>query len=525
MIPAPLLTHDERQRWTLAFGDHLAERLRWLAGYVNEHRRQPAQLKPYADSLIALIRQAYPYPALARPVVNLILALHPLPERWGYWTAWEEVLQTGADIAASQAWQPQQAELLAYQAQLLWSCYRCDEAVAVGRRALSIAEAAGAVRPLGIAGGALVSSLGVLGQVAAAEEVLAELLQKTAFLRPTAIEADYDAAMLALENSLALLLRQQGRQDEAIAATQRMVQRVAGKTHISPYRLGDIYVEQSTMLWAGGHYQTAVHALQTAIALFEQVEDTTAAVFARGNLGLVYWSMARYVLAEQGMQQCAAYCEQVNARWRLVNEIGNLAVVYLGQGKLRRALHYAHRHLDLAQRTGHTREVSRAKLNQGAILVYLGEYEAARQELEESLARVTGEGRQELIAAVQLDLSLCYAGLGQHEAAYDMAQQAYTRAMEMSFPGLTIIALRVLALHGPSEARIHHLKQALSLARRHGRLSDEAGCLFSLAGLAMDKKERAVYWQQAARLLQQMGATAWLDGRSPGNPPFLALML
>lgn len=525
MIPALSLTHNERQKWTQAFGDHLAERLRWLAGYVDEHRRQPAQLKPYADSLIALIRQVCPYPGLAQPVVNLILALHPLPERWGYWTAWEEVLQTGASIAASHAWEQQQAELLAYQAQLLWSCYRCEEAVAVGRRALSIAEASGAVRPLGIAGGALVSSSGVLGQVAAAEDLLVELLQKTAVHRPTATESDYDAAMLALENSQALLLRQQGRQDEAIAATQRMVQRVAGKSHISPYRLGDIYVEQSTMLWAGGHYQTAVHALQTAIALFEQVEDTTAAVFARGNLGLVYWSMARYDLAEQGMQQCAAYCEQVNARWRLVNEIGNLAVVYLGQGKLRRALHYAHRHLDLAQRTGHTREVSRAKLNRGAILVYLGEYETARQELEESLARVTGESRQELIASVQLDLSLCYAGLGQQETAYRFARQAYARATEMSFPGLTIIALRTLALHGAPKTRVHLLQQALSLARQHGRLSDEAGCLFSLAGLATDKRERAGYWQQATQLLQKMGAAAWLDGRSPDDPPFLALML
>lgn len=524
-MPTSPLTLQERQKWTRDFSSHLAERLRWMVGYVREQRPKPAVLKPYADSLIALIRQARQHPSLAQPVVNLILALHPLPERWGYWTAWEEVLQTGADIAAAHGWRQQQAALLAYQAQLLWSCTRCEEAARVGRHALQIAETADATQPLGIAGGALISALGAQGKVAEAEVLLADLLEKTAARRSTTSQADYDNTILALENSQALLLRQQGRQAEAIAATQRMVQRAEGKAHISPYQLGDIVVEQSTMLWAGGEYQAAVSALQTAIALFEQAEDTAVAVFARGNLGLVYWSMARYDLAEQGMRQCAAFCEQVNARWRLVNELGNLAVVYLGQGNLRRALRYVNRHFELAQLVGHTREVSRARLNRGAILVYLGDYESARQELAASLERVTGEGRQELIAAVQIDLSLCYAGLGQWEVAHRFAHQAYTMAGEMTFPGLTIIALRTLAQFGSAEERVRYLQQALALARSHHRLLDEAGCLFSLAGLTQDKTEQATYWQQATHLLQKMGATSWLEGASPDKPPFLALML
>jgi tetratricopeptide (TPR) repeat protein len=525
MFSAASLTLTERQQWTNNFGSHLAGRLQWMVGYVAEHRQKPAQLKPYADSLITLIRQAWRDPTLARPVVNLILALHPLPERWGYWTAWEEVLQTGARIAARHAWPLPQAELLAHQAHLLWSCNRGEEAVTVGRHALQIAETIGAIRPLGIAGGALVSALRVLGQVEEAGELLAELLQKTAVLRPTATQADYDTAMLALEGSQALLLRQQGQPDNAIAVAERLLHRAEGKSHISPYQLGDAYVEQSTMLWIGGHYPAAVHALQTAITLFEQVEDTAAATFARGDLGLVYWSMARYDLAEQGMKQCAAYCEQVNARWRLVNEVGNLAVVYLGQGRLHLALHYANRHLDIAQRSGHAREVSRARLNRGAILVYLGDYESARLELEGSLERVIGEGRQELIAAVQLDLSLCMAGLGEGETAVQLAQNAYTMAEAMNFPGLTIIALRTLARYAlPTEAK-DHLRRALTLARQHDRVQDEAACLFSLAGLATNKTEQATSWQQATRLLEEMGATAWLENASPDHPPFLALML
>lgn len=525
MIAAAPLTLDERQKWTRDFESHLAGRLQWAIAYAGEHRGKPARLKPYHDSLITLIKQAWPYPQLARSVVDLILTLHPLPERWGYWVVWEDVLQVGASIAARHTWRSPQAELLAHQAHLLWSCNRCEEAAVTSRRAFRLAEALGAMLPMGIAGAALVNSLSALGQVEEAQSLLSRLLEKTAVLRLTAAAADYAAAMLALERSQALLLRQKGKQDEATAVAHRMLQRVKSKANVSPYQLGDTYVEQATMLWAGGDYPAAVQALQEAIRLFEQVEDTVAAVFARGNLGLVYWSMARYDLAEQGMRECIAFCEQANARWRLISDVGNLAVVYLGQGKLRQALHYVNRHFDLAQRYGHIWETSRARLNRGAILVYLREYETARQELVESLERVTREGRQELIASVQIDLSLCYAGLGERELARRLANSAYAMAEEMSFPGLTIIALRNLAQYGKADERRDRLHRALSLTRQRHRLLDEAGCLFSLAELTKDKVKRAGYWQQARQLLEKMGATAWLEQHSPHNPPFLALML
>ncbi len=521
----PAFALDERQRWTEAFASHLADRLHWLAAYAQEHRPKPALLRPYADSFITLIRQARQFPALARPCLNLILSLHPLPERWGHWTAWEEVLREGAALAGQHGWPAEQAELLAHQAQLLGSCSRHDQAADVARRAIPLAQQSGLVRPLALSGAALANALGVMGQVAAAETLLEELLAQTAVLRPTAAPSDFDAAMLSLENSQALLLRQQGRPAEAIAAVQRMVKRVQGKPHISPYQVGDAYVDQATMLWAGGDYQTAVRALQTAIHLFEQVQDTAAATFARGNLGLVYWSMARYDLAEQYMTQCATYCEEHNAQWRLINEVGNLVVVYLGQGKLAQAQQYVERHLDLARRYGHTREESRARLNRGAVLVYLGDYAAARQELEESLALVTSEGRQELIAAVQTDLSLCYAGLGDLQTAQQFAMSAHTMAEQMSFPGLTIITLRALARFGAPETRRAHLHSALSLAQRHDRPFDEAACLFSLAGLSTTRNERITCWQQATYLLESMGATTWLAGHTADAPPFLALML
>lgn len=522
MMIAQPLTFDERKQWTGYFQSHLAERLHWVTAYVSGHQQKLSYLQPYGDSLLALIRQACLQPQLSQATVDLILALHPLPERWGYWDRWEEVLQSGARLAAN-SWQT--AELLAHQAYLLWSCSRWSKAVVVGRAALRKAEQLQTVLPMGIGGSALVNSLNALGRQEEAEQLLHHLLDNTAELRPLNSESHSITALISLKHSQALLYRLQGKQAQAMAVARQMLHLAKEQPNISPFRLGDTYVEQATMLWAGGDYEAAVKALQEAIHLFERVGDRVAAIFASGNLGLVYWSMAQYDLAEQRMKQCVAFCEQSNVRWRLISEVGNLAVLYLGQGRLQQALHYAENHFDMAQQYGHNLEASRARLNRGAILTYLQAYDTALKDLEMSLAQVRAEGRQELVAAVQIDLSLCYAGLNQPQKAEQYAHNAYEMAEQMAFPGLTIIALRTLARYSQQEERITRLQTALGLAEKHQRRLDEAGCLFSLVGLTADQSKQTAYWQRAVHLLAEIGAAAWLDNHSRQNPPFVALML
>ena len=54
---------------------------------------------------------------------------------------------------------------------------------------------------------------------------------------------------------------------------------------------------------------------------------------------------------------------------------------------------------------------------------------------------------------------------------------------------------------------------------------DEAGCLFSLAAIETDAAQGHAYYQAAARLLEQMGATQWLAGKSLADPPSLPLTI
>jgi len=77
----------------------------------------------------------------------------------------------------------------------------------------------------------------------------------------------------------------------------------------------------------------------------------------------------------------------------------------------------------------------------------------------------------------------------------------------------------------PPAERRELLTEMWAAARATGRPMDEAGCLFALAAIDADPAERAAHYRAGVELVQQMGATAWLVGRSPANPPWLPMMI
>ncbi len=55
------------------------------------------------------------------------------------------------------------------------------------------------------------------------------------------------------------------------------------------------------------------------------------------------------------------------------------------------------------------------------------------------------------------------------------------------------------------------------------RSTISAGCLFSLAALENDAAERDRLYDQAAAMLREMEAEAWMAGHSPADPPLLPM--
>jgi hypothetical protein len=155
----------------------------------------------------------------------------------------------------------------------------------------------------------------------------------------------------------------------------------------------------------------------------------------------------------------------------------------------------------------------------------LGRYEEALEDIEFSLNLYREQGRLEGTIVTTIDLVMYLRGIGEHERAAELARENYEAAWNEDFPHLHIVTARCLALFQSPAEQEALLRRALALAREHERPMDEAGCLFSLAAIAANGKDRADYYQEAVRLLERMGATGWLDGKSPDDPPLLPMTI
>lgn len=519
MIPSPGAWAQQQETYTAVYAAQLPAQLRRVIDLVHERRAGPDTLAPYFDSCLALLERASA-PQLSALWLELVAALHPLPLRWRRWEEWARVLTQAAERSAAAGDGANQARYLAAQAGLLRHFGRLEEALTTARTAVDLAAAARAPLPLAEAGSTAVAALRFQARMAEAETLLAELsrsLYEISAGEPPAL------ALSQLDLQRMDLLRSAGNLPEAVELADHILAPLEKEAAPDTHLLAGMLRRRATIYWAAGRYPAAVSDLQRSAALFELASDPLEALFSRGNLGLVYYSMAKYDEAEAHIRAVIAAGEEMHATWRLIRDVGNLAAVYLARGELDTAARYAERHLDLATASGDGAERSRATSNLTAIRAYLGEVAASLPGLQAVYDDFRAQGRPESLLAAQVDLAVAWHLLGDQEACLDHALAVLAHPTAARVPTLRILGLRALALcAAPDEARAA-LREALALAREHGRRLDEAACLLSLA--ALDESREAELWAEGAELLHEIGAPAWLDGRSPANPPLVALIL
>ncbi|HXF63135.1 MAG TPA: hypothetical protein VNK95_16030 [Caldilineaceae bacterium] len=511
----------QRVRWTAYYEQHLQDRLRWAKHFIAERHRQPARLKAHVASLFALLRQARARPAFHPLAVEVIAALHPWPGRWGRWSEWEEALCWAVAVCAQAGWPAQQARFLGELAHILFYTGRPTEAAEVGQGAIALAQQHGEALALAYGGTALVASLVIAGQRAAAQATLARLLDDALVRAPCEPAQARAAAMLRLK--AADLQRRQGNLEAAVAAVSEVIALLERLAADDAHLLAHAHRDRSVMALALGDYDLAAADLDRAQALFAQAEELFGLALVFSSRGLLAWNRGDLVEAEAAIRQGIALTEQVNAQWHLVHEIGNLGLVYLCQGELHRALQHFEQQRVMAAQLGEVKEAKRAIGNRGVARLHLGDYAEAKADLEEELAFFGGQAYQAYVGCTLVNLSWCSAALGNQERALALAEAARALGEQTGSLALRIVALRCLAECLSPQARAAPLRQALALARGRRRF-DEAACLLSLAGTVDDEAERAVLWQEGRRLLEAMQATAWVAQRQPHQPPRLPLL-
>lgn len=514
---------DERQRWMQFYAERLSAQLRRAAVLAADSPSQA--LQPHFDTFLSLLNATAARIELSHLWLGLVKQLHPLPVRWGQWSAWLAILRQASRKAAALAQPEQQAEYLAYTADLLLNVGQFTAALEVAQEAMQLARQSQAARPLSVAGSAASATLRSLARYEEAQNLIDQVRAEVAQLespQPVA-RAAMAAALLDLEQMD--LLRYFKRLDEALALSELLVDRLSAVEGVDPHDLATVYLRRATITWVSGRYHQSEADLKRAAALYHQAGDPLQAIFAGGNLGLVYYSMSRYQQAEALKLEAIRAAEEINARYQLVSDLGDLSAVYIALGRMELAYDYASRMVELATELGNAAELSRGRGNRSYALLGLGRYDEAYEDIEFSLNLYRQQGRLEGTIVTMIDLILYLQGIGREEEAAQLAQENYEAAWKEDFPHLHIVTARCLALfQSPPEQR-QLLEQALSLARQHNRPMDEAGCLFSLSAIASDRQEGDELYQQGVDLLRQMGCLGWLEGKSRADPPLLPMTI
>jgi tetratricopeptide (TPR) repeat protein len=513
----------EQKRWTVYYERHVRERLVWATNHVYQYRRQPTQLADHLSSLLVLLRQAHIRPDLHSDAMELISALHPWPLHWGNWGRWEEEIRFAIQVAGHLGQASRQAEFLDYLADILFRTGRFEDAVVSGNKAISLARISHTALHLVGAGGSTFSALLTLGRTEEAVALLQEI-EGDSVIQEVANDARISAiARLGLQR--VFLFRHQSRFTEAVAEASKVIGWLDTLLEPDFHLIATAYRDRSSMLRSQGDYSAAAKDLRKCTELFAHAGDSVAETLASSDLGMVYWHMAELGLAEAAIRHSIYMAERLNAHWELTRDVGNLGLIYLSRGELQQALIYIERQLALATRLGDAVEMSRAQGNRGIVRLHMKEYDAARQDLEADAVFVKAHSMQEELACNYVNLSRCYAELGEHKYALWLAEQALSISKWINSAASRTVALRCWAEYQSPEQQTAFLRQALTLAQTYHRRFDEAACLLKLSSLIQNNGEQSILWNQGVRLLEEIGAVAWLNRHSPDDTPCLPLLM
>ncbi|NLG98422.1 MAG: tetratricopeptide repeat protein [Chloroflexi bacterium] len=504
--------------WQAEYRRQLERRLALSSDYLSKF--PAAQVRAHIRSFVTLLNEARRFPDLAEKTLLLISQLHPLPMRWGLGHLWEKELRFALEHIS-----PERADLTAEYRCALGEVYQYR-----GQFEKAIAEAGGVLSMSGASPELIARAARIMftccranGQLQKADEVIEQVGERLMGDLPAAdIPAHVAQAWLEYQQCRLEQMRERGEVDRALELVEDMIwlDRREGMRDLT----ADLYTHRSTLLWVRSRYPQAVSDLKQAMQIFEEAGDPFNAESLNSNLGLVYWTMGELDLAEKTLLSAIRFYRETGSDQLLTYDTGNLGLIYFARGDLEPALRLTEEHIALADRINFVYEYHRGRRNLGTVLYYFGEYERSIEETTVSHKFYETCGSRDAYALDDLWLALCYHALGEPERALALARKTLEQAGVLKSRVLEQITLRCLAFFLPVEEREPLLLRSLELAKEMERKVEEAAVWLALAEVYTGADRRCA-WQTGEEILRAAGAAKWLEGRSPGNPPFLPLLL
>lgn len=520
-LPATDLPTHSPHYWI----DQHVQQLKWKLECTVEWiaNAQPAEVQMHGRSYLALLNESQNYPQLTPAALNLIARLHPLPVRWGWGYEWESQLRFALDHTSTENI-TLRAEYMCGLADVYLPVGRFEDAVQQAKKVMAINHLPGhlAVRALRT----LFTCYRLTGQAGVADELMDTTRERFLGSLPAAQVPPESAQAWLIYNTLQLeLMREQGLLEQGLALVDQMIWL---DQHIgSPDILltADLITFRSTFLWEVGRFSQSVEDIHTAIALFARGGDVLNSESLYSNLGLVYWSIGELNLAEQALNRAIRFYRRIGAVQLETYDIGNLGLINFARGELERALSFYEEHVAHARRLNFVSEVARGERNIPKIHFYQGRVELALAALEASIPYFEKRGSRYSYYLNFLWMARCYKAMGRHELARSEVERVMAWC-QIDKPIIMVqLTLRCLADLLPMDEQEPLLLESLQLARRMGRVLEEAAVMLQLGQAAHDPLLGQQYWQQGVDLLQKQGAGAWLVGRSRDNPPFYPMMM
>lgn len=508
----------EKVRWQNEYQLLINQRLIASIQYIRNH--STAQVKTHLRSFLALLEDAHRYPALNTLMLDLITLLHPLPQRMGYGNRWEPELRFALKRTHRSATQVFYLNCIAANALIRGNC---SEAIQSAQKALQ--KSGQDITSKGLACKILFDAYCTCGK----ERQAKRLITHYAFrFQNAGISKKSDrlntTGWLYYSQCRLKLLREQGKVNEALDLANEMLQTDNLTGNSDPERTAALFTERATLLWVKTRFSESASDLNRAIELYTSIDDQYDAEALQSNLGLVYWSKGDFKRAEHAMKTVIEFFTRTGAIQLVTPDIGNLGLVFFCQGRLQQAEEQTLLHIEHARQIGYLREEMRGLSNLADIHFCMGKYSLAIEEHQITDPYLRKHGARDGYKLAHLWVACCQDQLGDQQKALQKARRVLRWCRKNDVPSIEGPANRCLAHLLPPERRLPYLQRALYLARTQNRRLEEAACLFQLAEIAATDEEQESFWNTATAILEQIGASPWLEGHNPSNPPFLPIV-
>lgn len=464
--------------WLAIYEQGAVAAARHYLSYVTAHQGDLAALECKRSHLLQAMSACAQLPHGWPLVIDCARAAHDYMRRSGQCSLWQPYLRLALQVAQKLGDPRAGADLCAMLASVHHDMGQWTQAAEHYACAISFYEQAGPSDEL----------IRALAGKAQSERMMGNIGQALALCRRALSLADAvgDKALLGLVHSILGSLELD--ESRLGAALEHLKQ---AQTYLmasdSPEGLARIHNVMARIHYAQGHWEAAIRHMHLSLEAHQRLGDAWMEAQTNANLGILYHALGRWYEAEQHLRRAIAVAEEVGAAEALANSHGNLGRVLRDQGRWAEALDHLIEALGLGTVLGHRRLVGNCYAN----LAHLSADEGAWDRALYCIAQAREIADQLGDAMLRCDTDLCagavYRGKGQLDAAEAAYQQVLTGLAVGALDNrqLQADALEGLAAvkraRGQPLAALELLDQALSL--RIGR-SDWVGLLSTLVAIA-----------------------------------------